>query len=441
MEVALQRAQSPDPPSIFKLADDLLYDIVLLSMHFDDTAIEPRFTRRTAPFVISSVCKRWREFAINAASLWSEIHFNVSSPYPFQTLLLERSKTSPLNITINDLRHFPRLGLTSISALVTLLRPHVCRIKTLSIACIDSAERRRLTDELRASAAPSLEELTLYGPTDSTKWKLEPFEGQTWKLSKLVVGCGRLNSGRELVHNLRWLELGVEKSLFMMEVTTFEILTLIYNAPCLETLILWMSSLQLGLGSRWKRPQILALNLRTLEVVSSGERGRSSIPVVGLLKNIIAPQLECMKSFICSSHEYWQPLVECPRFPFPGLTRFSMIRDEDLSSFQEMKLTFFLWHLPNLQTLDITHRILSGPVSATISTSCPNLTEMVVTFSGKFQSMPILKSIIIARQDSPYLNAIKVLRLVQASPQAFAKGPTSEDLDWLKAHVKNVMSC
>ncbi|KAG8855923.1 hypothetical protein FRB91_001544 [Serendipita sp. 411] len=54
-------------------------------------------------FSVSAVCQRWRRVSLDAAKLWTEIHFDKHQRARIE-LLLDRAKNSPLEISMNSMR-------------------------------------------------------------------------------------------------------------------------------------------------------------------------------------------------------------------------------------------------------------------------------------------------------------------------------------------------
>ena len=408
-----------EQPAVFNLPDDILYYIIKIVMGL----IEHDNQRRKIPFRAGLVCRRWRELTVGSALLWTQIHFQSHEEgHPLQSLLLERSKASPLSITIVNKDH--DTAMHDISAIIELIRPHFSRFKSLKINSASHQALRMMIDEFRASPAPLLEEFALVGPSSADVWELEPLDGSCWHLSKLILCCGKVNMGGTLVRNLRWLELGasVGEDVVYTNLTTSHILTILSTAPLLETFILWLGSVQLMPGQPWRGPQLSLQYLQTLEVHSS----QHPVPfVTDLLGNIVAPAICSMKSMRPFPQEYMGPLIKLPHFPLPGLRNLAIAPRRSQVPAYYPTVAEFLKCLPQLQRLEVTHFVLADRVISSLSTSCPQLDQMRVYYSEKPKLVQNLQTLISARRQSLELSPVRLLELCRR-PSLF---PSPED--WL----------
>lgn len=91
-----------------------------------------RAYRDNVPFVILQVSRKWHDVCIGTPDLWSWISITtLGDPEKSIPLRLQRSKAAPLHINItmwSDSSHL------RIKSAMDLLRPHVCRWKTLRLA-------------------------------------------------------------------------------------------------------------------------------------------------------------------------------------------------------------------------------------------------------------------------------------------------------------------
>ena len=126
-------ASSNDSP-IDKIPDELL---ALVFVHLDDRTSLPN--HKPIPHILSSVDRRWRRVAIDLSSLWSHIILSFEkftlSPSIYikcQSLWIERSRTSPLDISIDlinlsgPLRGYEKL-------LLNLVLPNIGRWRYLNV--------------------------------------------------------------------------------------------------------------------------------------------------------------------------------------------------------------------------------------------------------------------------------------------------------------------
>ena len=84
--------------------------------------------------VISQVSKRWRSIALDTANLWTKVDFSEGPPYHYSKLLLERSKTAPLNIALNLSEADNQAGIDTVMELI--VPEHSTRVATLAIDAI-----------------------------------------------------------------------------------------------------------------------------------------------------------------------------------------------------------------------------------------------------------------------------------------------------------------
>ncbi|KAG8686452.1 hypothetical protein FRC09_014128, partial [Ceratobasidium sp. 395] len=84
---------------------------------------------------ISAVCKRWRRVTMNATSLWAHIDAGPDTPLGLSTLLLERTRDSPIHIHIYEpeYRNHEHTSPDKVERMLKILGPHMHRVYTLDI--------------------------------------------------------------------------------------------------------------------------------------------------------------------------------------------------------------------------------------------------------------------------------------------------------------------
>ncbi|KAG8772603.1 hypothetical protein FRC12_002974 [Ceratobasidium sp. 428] len=121
------------------LPDEILAHVLDLST--------PRCARDEKRIVfhdLAAVCKRWRRVAMNATNLWAHIDVGPDTPVGLSTLLLERTRDSPICIHVYEPEyHDPReleydepcksTPADQINKVLEVLKPHMHRVYTLDI--------------------------------------------------------------------------------------------------------------------------------------------------------------------------------------------------------------------------------------------------------------------------------------------------------------------
>lgn len=96
------------------------------------------------------VCKRWRDIALNAPTLWT--YFAIDR-LDVTTAFLERSRSMPLSVFLTNPRH-------PMHQLSRLLAPHLPRVRGIRVRCPPDQNIERFFGRL-SSPAPMLQELLL----------------------------------------------------------------------------------------------------------------------------------------------------------------------------------------------------------------------------------------------------------------------------------------
>ncbi|TFK52230.1 hypothetical protein OE88DRAFT_1657369 [Heliocybe sulcata] len=167
----IRKGSVPPSPAVHGLPAELLSQIFKYG-HKDDAQVKDNgMTLKSGPdfeVLVSHVCQRWREVAIQCPVLWTRLLFRLVSHLDRGQLYLERSKTQVVDIlvdTATEDRHIHGITLytNEFNPIFDLLVPHIHRwrsfvLKVRSIECKDGARARLST----CGPAPSLETLELY---------------------------------------------------------------------------------------------------------------------------------------------------------------------------------------------------------------------------------------------------------------------------------------
>lgn len=201
----LEAAQPAPPPSnstippaftpMRFLPTDVVYCIYLACHHHD-----PRHFATIA----SHVCKSWRELALGAATLWTDLVFDRSRYTVEKNVAWAlRSGECLLNVDIQS-KAFKKASVATARGVLRLLKSERHRIQTLKVDDdIPMKIRRMLFDGLRDVAVPQLRELRVQVDDDgeSRGWKLRLFEAPT--LERLAIRRREFDWSSPLIATLK----------------------------------------------------------------------------------------------------------------------------------------------------------------------------------------------------------------------------------------------
>ncbi|KAF8312349.1 hypothetical protein DL93DRAFT_2082211 [Clavulina sp. PMI_390] len=155
IELSLQRArrqlgaarnQSRRLTPINRLPPELLCAIFILGQEAQDEELSQEIDDddeshasleiESVPFsvTVSHVCRKWRNMAIDTAQLWTKLDFSEGPPYRWSKMLLERSKTAPLNIVLSLSDSDNKSGIDTVMNMI--VPHHSGRVETLGINAI-----------------------------------------------------------------------------------------------------------------------------------------------------------------------------------------------------------------------------------------------------------------------------------------------------------------
>ncbi|KAI0670795.1 hypothetical protein C8Q78DRAFT_1032001 [Trametes maxima] len=181
-----ERDQQPDEEDIDDVGSD---DGTYSSVSSDESVLqrkEDEHKQRRLPFnvLVSHVCARWRDVAIDNPLLWSHVRFEGPPPYDRAVTYLARAKAAPLAITVDrtddsDVEtvdsgagiYRPRDNdpdLTIIDGIMDLIIPYVQQWRALQVMVNFYPHIHRVLEALGAAdPAPLLEVLQLYHHEDT----------------------------------------------------------------------------------------------------------------------------------------------------------------------------------------------------------------------------------------------------------------------------------
>lgn len=161
------------------------YPQEMLSAIFEAAYDSDRWSFADRPFILASVCRRWREVVLSNSYLWRRLyvplHTMSSTKLPFLSTLLQRSADRPILLRIEtnpsyaDLEN--SLSPARLNALKELLK-HSHRLqKVCIVGAPDMVLRAILNKDFGASGLPLLEDVELsYGESNASTWDRKQWE-------------------------------------------------------------------------------------------------------------------------------------------------------------------------------------------------------------------------------------------------------------------------
>ncbi|KAI0785268.1 hypothetical protein C8Q75DRAFT_776626 [Abortiporus biennis] len=267
--------------------------------------------------LVSHVCKRWREVALEVPTLWTTIDFAEGEPYERTQVYLERSKSALIDISI-DVTDDPHDSSDSeeedeedskrqkeivreVELMISLVEPHIYRWRTFEYMVSDYRPMQNVLLRLgQATSAPELQVLQLYHYEDADDY--EHFGLPEYKEQDFVLFHGNVPNLRCVA--LWGVHLNWEKSTFLRGLSDLELAyhasdvrpsyrvftRIIQDSPKISTLTLCESG-PAGGPVEWLQSLIEGVNAdRVTE--SSTSREISPSPIPSITTNISIPSLK-----------------------------------------------------------------------------------------------------------------------------------------------------
>jgi len=133
---------------------------LLIAVFKEGVRSSPRYRDRSLPFpvTISHVCRRWRDIALDAATLWTDTHIDdshLAHTCQISRVYLARSKSTLIDVSLHCYRYDPFL----IKAIITDILPHIGRVRQLTLIMDDEMALLGVMGTFKHAVAPRLESL------------------------------------------------------------------------------------------------------------------------------------------------------------------------------------------------------------------------------------------------------------------------------------------
>lgn len=151
--------------------------------------------------LVSKVCRRWRDTAIQTATLWSTVYFDGEGSLARQTEYLKRSKDAPLDVEIDflEIEEYvqPKAALQQLREILSLVTRHVRRWKSFELRVSTYALMALTLMALgKCRSAPLLETLKLDWEGDEDPE--EPFPWPRLKKQDFIIFHGSVPQLKDL---------------------------------------------------------------------------------------------------------------------------------------------------------------------------------------------------------------------------------------------------
>lgn len=419
-------------PPIFLLPPDILYIIFLLSLHEDPLNL---------PTTISHVYSRWREVALQASTLWTQITFKhpcTAATIDKNAAWITRSGKVLLNIEIEDAFHAYKDAM--MPSIVAGIVPAVHRWRTLkigprSIVDLPAGAHQAMYGWLRGISAPQLQVLdagTIFeaNPFKSTApYELGPVHAPnlhrlgirgssfSWWDSRLLQGLDRLM----VDHSCTWM--------------SYSYWHVLRQAPHLRTLEVYEYSPWTLLGMSITRPLTPQLH-NSLSCLSIA-------PVIffNILPAFHLPALESLSLLGEPFPEYHSPAPIAPyRSHVPQLRRVTVVEAGDWSpAGQVLRYISIFSEFHSISTIAIRGQAFeSGSVLSHILDVAPPTTDSVILEDCTLDGCSgCLRKMVESRMKE---GATRVRSLRLYGQQEVSEVFTKEDAEWLEMNVPEFLT-
>lgn len=184
--------------------------------------------------LICSVCRHWRDVAIEASELWTTIHITLGRRLPATQTFLERSKGCFIDVYIRGLNGNRFILAADATMITAVIAPHISRVQTLAMVLAYTDLYTKFSDAYRSIFAPNLTRLSIHLNGAGDIWKVgtyPPLFANTDSLRHFNTQGNTLNVVPSRT-SLTTLELSKYSP------THIELQDLFNTSPYLETLIL-----------------------------------------------------------------------------------------------------------------------------------------------------------------------------------------------------------
>ncbi|PPQ87038.1 hypothetical protein CVT25_000015 [Psilocybe cyanescens] len=343
-------------PYIQSLADDLLLEIFTIFLS------ESKLTDYNTPlqYVLTTVCKQWRNLALSAPLLWTEIHLPLESSFnPFTHF--ERSKPALVDVWYDTSAHWMYDESGHRSRVLNAISTHISRLRSLTVHVWDPQEVFPIFRTWQGQEAPKLQTLsisTTHGtPSDTSHLSLSssnPINCPDWFSGGRSLQS--LNLERFAFRGFVPLPSLTSLSVDKLDTSLGEFQSLLDGCPLLATLIVRQFEMAPPSAEDSKQ-HIDAPSLRSLAININNNHATDCGCFLPFLS---APNLEYLEVAYL-----WGTLTTHHKLIFSRLTQLSKLRTLRIHSFSLwLDDVSFLASLP--ATTDL--HIITFPLSAALST-------------------------------------------------------------------------
>ncbi|KAK0506385.1 hypothetical protein EDD18DRAFT_1455713 [Armillaria luteobubalina] len=330
--------------------------------------------------LVCSICRRWRDVAIEASNLWTTIYIHDEKHIPAAEFFLERSKTQLLDVDVvlERLDHFDcpseeDASRNSRLRAAELTSAHLERTRTLSLSIDDVREAEHFSTLYRPMSAPHLISLSV----DIPGWSqgIAPFLESICSLSS--NGSDRIHLNGTSISSLTRLELT------SVQLEHEELRIVFTYFPSLETLILPRFDRKWGLEEDQEDPPIisapsslrsLAVHLDSMHVYAYAENSSHCSCVLGSVRFQNLEYLEVLGETSSDNLKLGIHFKDLPKLKTLRLQRCSVPPLDDdffrsLKLLNHLELVDNLSHVKWLTESSPTRAILPFPHLSSISLS------------------------------------------------------------------------